>query len=146
MNKRILKRHKRQVLRAQRQVPSMAAREDSRRLACRHNAPGALYSGPSIRTHVGPGVDRAVTSEVGSITLQCDSSQRAVHIADRSRFEVWASGTLSRKPSDGSFSPADALSVVVTFSYSDGKLPSERPPRAVSAPGVRSSFLVISAC
>jgi len=66
MNKRILKRHKRQDLRAGAPVQLMAAREDSRRLACRHSAPGALYSGPSIRTQVGPAVDRAVTSEVGS--------------------------------------------------------------------------------
>ena len=43
-----------------------SAGKSSRRLACRHSAPGALCSGPSIRTHDGPAVDRAVTSEVGS--------------------------------------------------------------------------------
>jgi hypothetical protein len=65
MDKRLLKRHKRQVLRAKQRVKMsepdlrtpeqvIAAREASRSLAVRRNDPHALYSTPSIQKQAGP--------------------------------------------------------------------------------------------
>ena len=65
MNKRLLKRHKRQVLRAKERVklsePDLrtpeqlrAAREASRPAGGRRNGPHTHYSTPSIRNHPGP--------------------------------------------------------------------------------------------
>jgi hypothetical protein len=68
MNKRILKRHKRQVLRARERVrlsePDLrtqeqltAAREVSRSVASRHSLPHAHYASPSIGHPAGPSVE-----------------------------------------------------------------------------------------
>lgn len=65
MNKRLLKRHKRQVLRAREQVklsePDLRtpeqvreARDASRPSASRRNDPLAHYSGPAARNRTGP--------------------------------------------------------------------------------------------
>ena len=70
MNKRLLKRHKRQVSRAKEQVklsePDLrtpqelsAAREVSRSLVGRHNLPREPYSMPSFRSHAGRVTDSA---------------------------------------------------------------------------------------
>ena len=76
MNKRLLKRHKRQVARAKERVklskPDLrtpeqlkAAREVSRSIAGRSTDPHAYYSTPSIRTHTGPPADSAAKTDVG---------------------------------------------------------------------------------
>jgi hypothetical protein len=68
MNKRILKRHKRQVARARERVrlsePDVrtpeqvkAAREASRPAGGRRNDPHAHYATPSIRDHAAPAAD-----------------------------------------------------------------------------------------
>jgi hypothetical protein len=67
MNKRILKRHKRQVSRARDKVrlsePDLrtpeqltAARDVSRSVASRHSLPHAHYATPSLRNPAGPAV------------------------------------------------------------------------------------------
>jgi hypothetical protein len=77
MDKRLQKRHKRQVLRAKQRVklsePDLrtpeqlrAAREASRSLSGRRNDPHALYSTPSIRDHAGLGADSAAKTGVVS--------------------------------------------------------------------------------
>lgn len=74
MNKRILKRHKRQVLRARERVrlsePDLrtpeqltAAREVSRSVASRHAIPHAHYASASIGNPAGPSAEGA--SKVG---------------------------------------------------------------------------------
>jgi hypothetical protein len=68
MNKRLLKRHKRQVSRAKERVrvsePDLrtaeqlsAAREASRRVASQHNVPRAPYTVPSFQNQAGPAID-----------------------------------------------------------------------------------------
>lgn len=70
MNKRLLKRHKRQVLRAKERVrvsePDLrtpeqvrAAREASRPAGGRRTGSQAHYSAPSVRTYAGPAGDSA---------------------------------------------------------------------------------------
>jgi hypothetical protein len=72
MNKRILKRHKRQVSRARERVrlsePDLrtpeqvkAAREAGRG---RRNDPHALYSTPPVRDHASPAVDSTAKADV----------------------------------------------------------------------------------
>jgi hypothetical protein len=74
MNKRILKRHKRQVARARDRVrlsePDLrtadqltAARDLSRSIASRHSLPQAHYSTPSIRNPAGPAAEGAPKAE-----------------------------------------------------------------------------------
>ena len=74
MNKRILKRHERQVSRARARVrlsePDLrtpeqltAAREASRSIAGRHSLPHAHYSTPSIRHAAGPSAESAPKAE-----------------------------------------------------------------------------------
>jgi hypothetical protein len=74
MNKRILKRHKRQVSRAREQIklsqPDVrtpeqlaSAREESRSVASRHSLPHAHYTTPSIRTQASPSVEGAAKAE-----------------------------------------------------------------------------------
>ena len=68
MNKRLLKRHKRQVSRAKERVrvsePDLrtpeqlsAAREASRRVAGQHDVPRAPYSTPSLQDQARPAAD-----------------------------------------------------------------------------------------
>ena len=68
MNKRLLKRHKRQVSRAKERVrvsePDLrtpeqlsAAREASRSVAGQHDVPRAPYSKPSLRNQASPAAD-----------------------------------------------------------------------------------------
>jgi len=75
MNKRILKRHKRQVSRAKERVrlsePDLrtpeqvrAAREASRPAGGRRNDPHALYSTPSVPDRAGPAGDGAAKADV----------------------------------------------------------------------------------
>ena len=75
MNKRILKRHKRQVARERERVrlsePDLrtpeqvkAAREASRPAGGRRNDPHALYSTPSIRDHTDPAADTTAKTDV----------------------------------------------------------------------------------
>jgi hypothetical protein len=74
MNKRIMKRHKRQVSRAREQIklsqPDLrtpeqlaAAREESRSVASRHSLPHAHYSTPSIRAPGGASAEGAAKVE-----------------------------------------------------------------------------------
>jgi hypothetical protein len=74
MDKRILKRHKRQVSRARERgrvsEPDVrtpeeltAAREVSRSIASRHSLPHAHYSSPSIRNSPGPSAEDARKAE-----------------------------------------------------------------------------------
>jgi hypothetical protein len=74
MNKRILKRFKRQVSRAKHRVrlsePDLrtpeqltAAREVSRSVASRHSLPHAHYATPSIRNVSGPAAEGAPKAE-----------------------------------------------------------------------------------
>jgi hypothetical protein len=74
MNKRILKRHKRQVARAKDRVklsePDLrtaaevtAAREVSRSVASRHSQPHAHYATPSIPIPVSPGAQVAAKAD-----------------------------------------------------------------------------------
>jgi hypothetical protein len=75
MNKRLLKRHKRQVSRAKQRVrlsePDLrtpeqlqAAREASRPDTGRRNGPHALYSTPSVRNNAGLAVGSAAKADV----------------------------------------------------------------------------------
>jgi hypothetical protein len=75
MNKRLLKRHKRQVSRAKEHVrlsePDVrtpeqirAAKEASRPVGVRRNDPQALYSTPSTRNDAGPAVDSTAKADV----------------------------------------------------------------------------------
>ncbi len=75
MNKRLLKRHKREVSRARERVrlsePDLrtpeqlrAAREASRPAAGRRNAPQAHYSTPSIRNQAGPAANSTAKADV----------------------------------------------------------------------------------
>jgi len=77
MNKRLLKRHKRQVSRARERVrlsePDLrtpeqlrAARAASRAVAGRSSDSHANYSTPSIQNHAGHTADRAAKANVGS--------------------------------------------------------------------------------
>jgi hypothetical protein len=77
MDKRLLKRHKRQVSRAKERVrlsePDLrtpeqlkAAREASRSLTGRRNDPHAYYSTPLTRKHPGPVTDSTAKTDVGS--------------------------------------------------------------------------------
>jgi len=77
MNKRLLKRHKRQVSRAKERVrvsePDLrtpeqlrAAREASRTVAGRRNDPHALYSTPSILNPAAPAPEGAAKGDEGS--------------------------------------------------------------------------------
>jgi hypothetical protein len=74
MNKRILKRHKRQVARARERggltEPDLrtseqvaAAREVSRSIASRHSLPHVHYSSPSIRNPAGRSAEDAPKAE-----------------------------------------------------------------------------------
>lgn len=74
MDKRLLKRHKRQVSRARERVklsePDVrtseqltAAREASRGIASRHSVPHAHYASPSIRNPAGPSAEDAPKAE-----------------------------------------------------------------------------------
>jgi hypothetical protein len=74
MNKRILKRHKRQVSRARERVrlsePDLrtpeqvrAAREASRPAGGRRNAPPAYYSTPPIRDRAGPAAESTAKAD-----------------------------------------------------------------------------------
>ena len=74
MNKRILKRHKRQVSRAREQIrrsqPDLrtpeqvaAAREVSRSIASRHSLPHVHYSSPPMRNPAGPSAEEAPKAE-----------------------------------------------------------------------------------
>jgi hypothetical protein len=74
MDKRLLKRHKRQVLRAKERVklsePDLrtpeqvsAAREASRRVAGQHNVPRAPYARPSVEDQAAPAADPAAKAE-----------------------------------------------------------------------------------
>ena len=75
MNKRLEKRHKRQVSRAKEQVklsePDLrtpeelkAAREASRPAGGRHSAPNAQHATPSNRGHGGPATHSAAKTDV----------------------------------------------------------------------------------
>jgi hypothetical protein len=74
MNKRILKRHQRQVARARHRVrlsqPGLrtaeqltAAREVSRSIAGRHSLPYAHYAAPPIRIPAGPETESAAKAD-----------------------------------------------------------------------------------
>jgi len=74
MNKRILKRHKRQVSRARERggltepdlrTPEQvaAAREVSRSIASRHSLPHVHYNSPPIRNPAGPSAEGAPKAE-----------------------------------------------------------------------------------
>jgi hypothetical protein len=76
MNKRLLKRHKRQVSRAKERAglsePDLrtpeqrsAAREESRRVAGAHDVPRAPYSAPSVRNRAGRAADSAAKADGG---------------------------------------------------------------------------------
>src|ERR1035438_2096722 len=77
MNKRLLKRHKRQVSRAKERVrisePDLrtpeqvsAAREVSRSVAGRHNVTSEPYSTPPIRSHADAAADTPKKADAGS--------------------------------------------------------------------------------
>jgi hypothetical protein len=77
MNKRLLKRHQRQVLRAKERVklsePDLrtpeqlsAAREVSRSVAGQHDVPRAPYSMPSVRTQGSPTEDSTPKADTES--------------------------------------------------------------------------------
>jgi hypothetical protein len=77
MNKRLLKRHKRQVSRAKERVrvsePDLrtpeqlsAAREVSRRVAGQHDIPPAPYSMPSLQNQAVPAADGTPKADTGS--------------------------------------------------------------------------------
>ena len=77
MNKRLLKRHKRQVSRAKERVrvsePDLrtpeqlsAAREVSRSVAGQHNVPRAPYSTPSLRNQTSPAEDSTPKADTES--------------------------------------------------------------------------------
>jgi hypothetical protein len=77
MNKRLLKRHQRQVLRAKERVklsePDLrtpeqlkAAREVSRSVAGQHDVPRAPYSTPSVRNQASPAEDSTPKADTES--------------------------------------------------------------------------------
>jgi hypothetical protein len=77
MDKRLLKRHKRQVARAKDRVklsePDLrtpeqirAAREASRSVSIQRNDPHAFYSRPSVRNPAAPNAEEAVKADEGS--------------------------------------------------------------------------------
>jgi hypothetical protein len=76
MNKRLLKRHQRQVSRAKERVrvsePDLrtpeqlsAAREASRRVAGQHSVPRAPYSTPFLRNRASPAADSTEKADTG---------------------------------------------------------------------------------
>ncbi len=135
MNKRLAKRHKRQVARAKERVklsePDVrtpeqlaAAREASRAVSGLRRAPYAYYSAPSSNL-AGPSADSPANVDTGScFTPNSGCSPRAVPIVDPSILEVSAPEMPSRRLSYGFFNPTGAPFAVTASSCSVGKFPS----------------------
>ena len=141
MNKRLLKRHKRQVSRAKERVrlsePDLrtpeqltAAREVSRAVGQPANRP------PPTLLHAIPKARRSGPNQRGEsgrrlmIRARClGSSPHSARIADPSISEAQVLEMSWRWLSNGFFNPAGALFAVTAFSCSAGKFPLEGQPK-----------------